>query len=90
MSSSNSHGKIAIDTESPSVKEGLAVVTNSNRPLTVEETAEALNLSQACIRAWISRRRIGCVRLGRAIRIPQTEIQRLLSEGSRPATRSAT
>ena len=55
-------------------------------PLTVRETADALNLSEACIRAWLMRRDLAFVRLGRrAIRIPQTEIARLLSQGAVPA-----
>jgi len=57
----------------------------SERPLTVREAADALNLSQACIRAWLMRRELAFVRLGRAIRIPQTEIARLLSQGTVPA-----
>jgi excisionase family DNA binding protein len=56
-----------------------------NRPLTIRETAEALNLSQPTIRAWIARRKIGVIRLGRAIRVPTTEVQRLLTENTVPA-----
>jgi excisionase family DNA binding protein len=56
-----------------------------NKPLTIRETAEALNLSQPTIRAWVARRKIGVIRLGRAIRIPNTEIQRLLTENAVPA-----
>ena len=33
------------------------------------------------IRAWIARRKIACVRLGRAVRVPVAEIDRLLDEG---------
>jgi excisionase family DNA binding protein len=55
------------------------------KPLTIKETAEALNLSQACVRAWVARRKIGVIRLGRAIRIPSSEVQRLLTEDVVPA-----
>jgi excisionase family DNA binding protein len=55
--------------------------------LTVMETAEALNLKQKTIRTWIGLRRIACVRLGRAVRVPASEIARLLKEGSVPAKR---
>ena len=55
------------------------------RPLTVREAADVLNLSQACIRSWLANRRLGFVRLGRAIRIPETEIERLLAQGMNPA-----
>ncbi len=57
------------------------------QPLTVRQAA-ALNLSEACIRAWVLRRKIGFVRLGRAVRIPQNEIQRLVDEGTIPAQKS--
>lgn len=53
--------------------------------LTVRQTAEVLNLSEACVRAWVAARRISYVRLGRSIRVPQQEIDRLMSEGAVPA-----
>ena len=55
------------------------------RPLKVAEVAEALGLSVACVRAWIASRRIGFVRLGRAIRIPHAEVERLIQAGTVPA-----
>jgi excisionase family DNA binding protein len=55
------------------------------KPLTIRETAESLNLSQPTIRAWVARRKIGVIRLGRSVRIPATEIERLLSENTVPA-----
>ena len=59
--------------------------------LTVKEAATRLGLSVACIRAWIARRRIVIVRLGRAVRVPEDEIRRLIAEGTVPAgpTRTA-
>ena len=41
-------------------------LVHTNHPRTIEEAAEELNLSTHTIRAWITQRRIGCVRLGRA------------------------
>jgi excisionase family DNA binding protein len=57
-------------------------------PRTVEQTAAALNLSPATIRSWIAHRRIGVVRLGRCVRVPSAEIQRLLERGYVAAERS--
>ena len=57
-------------------------------PRTVEQAAEELNVAQSTIRAWIGQRRLGHVRLGRAVRIPASEIQRLLEIGFVPARRS--
>lgn len=53
--------------------------------LTVRQAAERLGLRDSTLRAWIAQRRIGIVRLGRAVRIPLEEIERLIAEGSVPA-----
>jgi excisionase family DNA binding protein len=58
------------------------------RPRTVEEAAAELNLSRATIRAWIAQRRLGHLRLGRCIRVPTAEIQRLLEGGYVPPERN--
>jgi excisionase family DNA binding protein len=55
--------------------------------LKVPEAAEMLALSQKTLWQWVGARRIGVVRLGRAVRIPQTEIVRLVEEGTTPARR---
>ena len=55
---------------------------------TVRETAEELGLSPATIRAWIHQRKIGYVRLGRAVRIPASEIRRLIEQGTVPPLRT--
>jgi excisionase family DNA binding protein len=52
--------------------------------LTVEEAAQQLALKASTIRAWLLMRRIGCVKLGRAVRIPRTEVERLIQEGAIP------
>jgi excisionase family DNA binding protein len=51
----------------------------------VEQAAADLSVSVHTIRAWIARRKIGSVRLGRAVRIPTTEIARLVEQGTTPA-----
>ena len=56
-------------------------------PLTVKETATEFNVSPFTVRAWIAQRRLGHVKLGRAIRVPRAEIARLLETGFRPAKR---
>jgi excisionase family DNA binding protein len=57
---------------------------NSNL-LTVNEAALRLKLSVACLRAWIARRQIGFVRIGRRrIRIPESEITRMVDRGYVP------
>jgi excisionase family DNA binding protein len=56
-------------------------------PRTVAQAASDLALSQPTIRTWIAQRRLGHIRLGRAIRIPAHEIQRVLDAGYVPAAR---
>jgi excisionase family DNA binding protein len=58
-----------------------------NEPRTVAQAAQELNLSRATIRAWIAQRRLGHIRLGRAVRVPAQEIQRVLEVGYVPAER---
>ncbi len=57
----------------------------TNKLLTVPEFAQALGVTPACIRRWLLERKIGCVKLGRLIRIAASERDRLVSEGFRPA-----
>jgi excisionase family DNA binding protein len=51
----------------------------------VRNFAEKLNISDKTAWAWIAQRRVGVVRLGRAVRVPQEEIDRLIEEGFTPA-----
>ena len=60
-------------------------MSNKPGPLTVREAARALSLSPATVRAWIAARRLGYIRLGRAIRVPTDEVQRVLAAGAVPA-----
>jgi len=53
--------------------------------LTVYEVAATLNLSAGTIRAWLLSRKLAAVRLGRAVRIPASELERLIAEGMTPA-----
>ena len=46
-----------------------------------------LNVSPACIQAWLFRRKINSYRIGRAVRIPVEEVDRILHDGLRPAVR---
>lgn len=55
------------------------------RPRTVSEAAEELGLSVHTVRAWVAGRRLGYLRLGRAIRIPAAEIRRILEQCAVPA-----
>ena len=53
--------------------------------LTIDVAAGVLGLKPPTLRAWMARRKIGFVRLGRATRIPQSEVDRLVERGFVPA-----
>jgi len=55
--------------------------------LTVEQAASQLGLKPSTLRAWVMKRRISYVKIGRAVRIPEKEIDRLISENTVPARR---
>lgn len=58
----------------------------SEKLMNVRDAAKALSIRESTVRAWLLARRIGHVRVGRrAIRIPESEIQRLIAEGTVPA-----
>lgn len=54
------------------------------QPRTVAQAASELNVAKSTIRAWLAQRRLGHIRLGRSIRIPEAEITRFVEEGSTP------
>ena len=53
--------------------------------LTIPQFATALSVTIACVRRWIIEKRVAVVKLGRLVRIPQTEVDRLIADGFRPA-----
>jgi len=55
------------------------------RLLTAYQAAQALSLSIHTVRAWISCGRIASIKLGRAVRVPASELTRLMTEGLRGA-----
>lgn len=57
----------------------------AQRLLTVKQAADEMGLSARTIWAWVYARKLGVVRLGRAVRIPQTAIDELIEFGTVPA-----
>jgi len=60
-------------------------MTTNQTLLTVTDLAAALSVTQACIRRWILGRKITFVKVGRLVRIPASEVQRIIDTGIRPA-----
>ena len=54
------------------------------QPRTVAQAAIEMNVAKSTVRAWLAQRRLGYVRLGRSIRVPEAEITRFIEEGSTP------
>ena len=52
---------------------------------TVRETAAALGLSEVTIRKWLADSRIDSVKMGRSVRIPASEIERIVRDNTRRA-----
>jgi excisionase family DNA binding protein len=53
--------------------------------MNVRDFAEALGVTTACIRRWILERRIASVKVGRLVKLPESEVQRLIDSGWRAA-----
>jgi excisionase family DNA binding protein len=51
----------------------------------VPQFADALGITPACVRRWILERKITTIKLGRLIRVPSSEVDRLINAGLRPA-----
>ena len=51
--------------------------------LTVTEFAAALRVKPSCIRRWIAERKLTTIHVGRLIRIPRTEVDRIMRQGLR-------
>jgi excisionase family DNA binding protein len=50
--------------------------------LTVSKAAELLAVKPMTVRAWILRKQIRYVKVGRAVRIPQTAVEELIERGT--------
>ena len=50
-----------------------------------EETAARLDVSVACIRAWIARRAISYTKIGRLVKISDATIEDIIERGMVPA-----
>lgn len=55
--------------------------------LTVAQVADRLGLKPATIRLWIAKRKLAHVKLSRAVRVPEAEVERLIRENTIPARR---
>lgn len=52
---------------------------------TLPQAAEQLGVSVKCLRSWIYRRAIDYCKIGRAVRISDETIQKVIARGTMPA-----
>ena len=57
----------------------------NTRLLKIPEVAEHLGVAAVTVRLWIAQRRLGHVKLGRAVRVRFDEVIRLVDAGTTPA-----
>lgn len=57
---------------------------------TLPQAAEQLGVSVKCLRSWIYRRTIAYIKVGRAVRISDETIQRIIDQGTIPALEERT
>ena len=61
------------------------MVKSGERLLSVPQFSERLGVTVACGRRWLLERKIAHVKVGRLVRIPESEVDRLLAQGFRAA-----
>jgi excisionase family DNA binding protein len=52
--------------------------------LTVKEAAERLACTEAAIRKWLYQRRLPAVKVGRLVRLRETDLEAVIARGVRP------
>jgi len=57
--------------------------------LNVQEAAQKLGLKPCTVRAWLARRKLPCVHVGRCIRIPADAIAAFIERNTIPARKTA-
>ncbi len=57
----------------------------SEKKFTCKEVADALGITESAVRRWILLRKLSSYRVGRLVRISESEIARILQEGFVPA-----
>ncbi len=56
--------------------------------LSIPEFAAALRVTPACVRRWKILNKVAYTKVGRLVRIPSTEVNRLVTENFVPARRA--
>lgn len=63
----------------------MPALNEANRLRSLPQAAEALGVTVNTLRAWIYRRKISYVKMGRSVRISEATIQQIIDRGTMPA-----
>ena len=63
----------------------MSVSQNKSKLYTLPQAADQLGVTVKCLRSWIYRRAVDYVKIGRAVRISDETIQRIIDRGTMPA-----
>lgn len=72
----------------PEVLQWSAEIPKEKQLLTSKEFAFALGVKESTVRRWTLLRKIKVVKVGRSVRIPRTEVVRIIDEGTIPVRTS--
>jgi len=61
------------------------IIEEAGSLLTVPQVAERLNLAEVTLRKRLARREIAYTKIGRAVRIAESEVDRIIQAGMVPA-----
>lgn len=62
-------------------------MSRTQQLLNINEVAQALGVTVACIRRWVYEGKVGVIKVGRLIRFSEDEVDRIINAGTRPARR---
>ena len=69
----------------PKPRAGQSAAGSRDPLLTVEEFADELRVTRACVRKWILTRRVGVVKVGRLVRLRSSELRRIIERRLSPS-----
>jgi len=61
------------------------MTVDDNTLLTLVDFCRPLGITLSCARRWVLDRKIAIVKVGRLVRIPRAELERIVNAGLRPA-----
>jgi excisionase family DNA binding protein len=63
----------------------MSALKMESRLMSLPQAAEELGITVNTLRAWVYRRKIGYVKIGRSVRVSESTIQRIIDRGTMPA-----